>query len=177
MAHFRWTATQFIPYDNAKGEVNMRAHCACLGALLLSGCIGGPEPSPVARPVLELKQFMVWVIDPAADVVWESVKTIMTEDATKEVAPKTDEEWDNVRNAAAALMEAGSSLMMQGRARGADDWTQAARRLTDTARGALTAAQAKDAAAVFDAGGRIYNACAGCHRRFAPQLNAYAGPR
>jgi thiamine pyrophosphate-dependent acetolactate synthase large subunit-like protein len=120
---------------------------------------------------------MEWVIDPAADVVWESVKTIMTEQGTREIAPRTQEEWDAVRNAAALLAEAGSSLMMEGRARDRDAWMSAARRLTDAAQGALDAAQAKDAAAVFAAGGRIYNACSGCHVRYAPQLNADAGPR
>jgi hypothetical protein len=36
---------------------------------------------------------MEWVIDPAADVVWDSVKSISTEAGTKEVSPQTDEQW------------------------------------------------------------------------------------
>lgn len=152
----------------------------CLTALCLLGCGSVPESrasTAATAPELPLKQLMEWVIDPAADVVWESVKSISTDQGTKEIAPDTEEQWDAVRNAAAVLIETGASLTAEGRARGGDDWTRAARRLVDAARDALKAAQGKDAAAVFDAGGRIYNACAGCHHQYAPQLNAYASPR
>jgi cytochrome c556 len=47
----------------------------------------------------------------------------------------------------------------------------AVRRLTDTAEKAMKAAEAKDPAAVFDTGGEIYEACRGCHQRYAPRLN------
>lgn len=150
-----------------------------IGTLSLFGCSGLPQHSSVApmRPALEVKQLMEWVIDPAADVVWESVKTVMTEESTKEIAPGTQEEWDALRNAAALLTEMGNSLMIEGRARDRAGWMSAARRLTDAAQGALDAAQAKDAAAVFAAGGRVYDACSGCHFRYAPHLNADPGSR
>ena len=151
----------------------MAARWIALGVLCVLGCSTAPQPGPV----IELSQLMEWVIDPAADVVWDSVKTIATEEGTKEIAPRTQEEWDAVRNAAAVLAEAGSSLMSEGRARDHDRWMKAARRLIDAAQGALAAAQAKDAGALFAAGGRIYDACAACHRQYAPQLNAHAGTR
>ena len=92
----------------------MAARWIALGVLCVLGCSTAPQPGPV----IELSQLMEWVIDPAADVVWDSVKTIATEEGTKEIAPRTQEEWDAVRNAAAVLAEAGSSLMSEGRARG-----------------------------------------------------------
>ena len=150
-----------------------------LAALCLAGCGGVPADRGSAgiAPELQLKQLMEWVIDPAADVLWDSVKSISNEQGTREIAPRTQEEWDAVRNAAAALIEAGVSLTAEGRPRGGEDWVRAVRGMTGAARAAFDAAQAKNAAAVFDAGGRLYNACAGCHRQFAPQLNASAGPR
>jgi hypothetical protein len=149
-----------------------------LAAALQSGCAEVPAPPPSElRPALSLKQMMEWVIDPAADAVWDSVKTIITEQGTKEIAPQTQEQWDAVRNGAAMLVESSSLLMMRTRARDQGEWIAAARRLAETAEKALKAAASKDAAGVFAAGGEIYDACAACHRQYAPQLNADSSAR
>jgi len=144
-----------------------------LSTVLLCGCSPPPPPPPPAAPpftaVVNLKQLMEWVIDPAADVIWDSVKTIITEKDTKEIAPQTDEQWAIVRNGAATLAESGNLLMIDGRAKDNNEWMAAARRLITTAGQALKAAEVKDAAALFTAGGEVYNACRGCHQRYAPE--------
>jgi hypothetical protein len=159
----------------------MKARLVLLAAALQFGCGEAPKlaapPEGAARPVLSLKQLMEWVIDPAADAVWDPVKTIITEQGTQEIAPQTQEQWDAVRNGAAMLVESANLLMMEGRARDQGEWLAAARRLAATAGKALKAAEAKNAEAVFAAGGEIYNACSACHRRYAPQLNADSGAR
>jgi mono/diheme cytochrome c family protein len=140
--------------------------------LLLAGC-GAPPPPPPAPPytnTLAVKQVMEWVIDPAADVIWDSVKSVITEKGTQEIAPKTDADWDKVRDAAATLMEAGNALMIEGRARDKKEWMAAARKLSDAAGNALKAAQAKNTEAVFNEGGNIYKACAACHAQYAQYL-------
>ncbi len=141
--------------------------------LMLCGCKEPPPPPPPAPPyttTLALKQVMVWVIDPAVDVIWDSVKSIITEKGTQEFAPHTDAEWDAVRNAAATLMEAGNVLMLQGRALDQKDWMAAAKRLSDASSQALKAAQDKNVEAVFNEGGNIYKACAACHAKYAAHL-------
>ena len=147
-----------------------------LSAILLLGCSEPPQPSaqaaPASHPSLSIKQLMEWVIDPAADVVWESVKTIITEQGTKEIAPRTDEQWDAVRHGAAILAESGNLLLMEGRASDGAEWTKAAHGLTNAAEEALNAIAARNSEALFASGGHIYDACSGCHRQFAPQLNA-----
>ena len=152
-----------------------------LAAALQSGCGEAPKlpapPASAARPMLSLKQLMEWVIDPAADAVWESVKTIATEQGTREIAPQTQEQWDAVRNGAAMLVESSNLLTMHTRARDQGEWIAATRRLAGAAEKALRAAESKDAAGVFAAGGEIYDACSACHRRYAPQLNADSGAR
>ena len=143
-----------------------------LGSVLLCGC-NAPLPSPAAPPfhaVVAMKQLMEWVIDPAADVIWDSVKTVMTEKGTQEIAPQTDEQWDAVRNGAATLAESGNLLMIDGRARDGKEWMRAARRLMDAADQARKAAEAKKADALFAAGGVVYNACRACHQQYAPHL-------
>jgi hypothetical protein len=119
---------------------------------------------------------MEWVIDPAADVIWDSVKSISTEAGTKEIAPQTDEQWAAVRNAAATLTETGNMLMIQGRARDQKEWMNAARGLIRTADTAVKAAEAKNKDALFAAGGEIYTVCRGCHQQYASHLNASLSP-
>ena len=155
--------------DQGRKRLGRAGRVITLTVLPLLGCSEPPKPPP---PAMSLKQAMEWVIDPAADAVWEPVKTIITEKGTQEIAPQTQEQWDNVRNGAATLVAAGDLLMSEGYARDRGEWFASARRLIDTAKVALKAAEAKNAQAVFAAGGDIYNACAACHRRYAPQLNA-----
>ena len=141
----------------------------------LAGCgAPPPPPPPPAAPyttTLDMKQVMEWVIDPAVDVIWDSVKSVITEKGTQEIAPHTDAEWDKVRDAAATLVEASNALMVEGRARDKKEWMTSARRLGDSASLALKAAQAKNTEALFNEGGNIYKACAACHSRYAPHLS------
>ena len=145
------------------------------GMVLLLGC--SPPPPPATPPfttTLNMKQLMEWVMDPAADVIWDSVKSIITEKGTREIAPHTDAEWDAVRNAAATVMEAGNLLMIEGRAKDNKAWMAAARRLSDAANQAIKAAQAKNTEALFTEGGNIYKACSACHAQYAAHLQGAA---
>jgi hypothetical protein len=146
-----------------------------LSLLIVAGCEAPPPPPPPPAPpyttTLSLKQVMEWVIDPAADVIWDSVKTVITEKGTQEIAPKTDADWDKVRDGAATLMEASNTLMIEGRARDKKEWMTAARRLGDAANEALKAAQAKNTETLFNEGGNIYKACAACHSKYATHLD------
>jgi cytochrome c556 len=141
---------------------------AALLALLLISCSEPPPPPPPFHAVVPFRELMLWVIDPAADAVWESVQTIMTEKGTVEKFPKTDEEWAVARNGAATLAEAANLLMMEGRARDNKEWMTKARKLMDAAEVALKAADAHNVDALFAAGGDIFNACDGCHLRYQP---------
>jgi hypothetical protein len=113
-----------------------------------------------------MKEVMQQVIDPAADVVWESVAIIITEKGEDHRAPKTDEQWDAVRNAAATMLESSNLLLLPGRARDDKQWTEAVKRLAQAAATSLKAAQAKDVTALFDSGATVYNACSACHARY-----------
>lgn len=133
-------------------------------AALLLGCDAN---TPQNDTKLSIHQLMEWVIDPNADVIWDSVKTISNIKGTTEIYPRTEAEWDAVRNSAATLIEAGNMLTLQGRAKDQKQWTSYARLLSKTAETALKAAQAKNKDALFDAGGDIYSACKGCHDKYA----------
>jgi len=142
----------------------LKALAIVLSATLFLGC--SPKPAQ-PNTTLTMKQVMEWVIDPNADVVWDSVKSISNAKGTTEIYPRTDAQWEAVRNSAATLVEAGNLLMLAGRAKDDKQWMTYSQRLSRTAEIALKAAQDKNKDALFDAGGNIYNACKACHDKYA----------
>ena len=131
------------------------------------------------------------MVDPSADFLFESVATIGDEQGIREIAPRTDEEWQEVRRRAIVLLEAPNLLIMQGRAvAGPTDTSQnpaielqpeqiqalidadrpafieRARSLQDAAMLALKASEAKNKDALFAASERIDKACENCHLKY-----------
>ena len=137
-----------------------------LAALFVfSGCAEEQAPAPY-NPIVDTIQFMDWILDPQADVIWGSAGTITTIEGVEDLAPTTQEGWDQVRNAAATLAETGNLLMMPGHSRG-EDWNEIAQGLTQTAVLLIDAAENKNDEQVFDYGGQLYNVCVACHQLYA----------
>jgi hypothetical protein len=138
-----------------------------------------------------IKDIMLSIVDPSADVVWESVKTIVGPQGIQEIAPKTDEEWEEVRRGAIRLAEATNLLMIPGRrvarpgekseapgielephemdaliSKDRAGWLQRAKALHEAAELALKAIDAKDVEAITDVGERMEHACEGCHFQY-----------
>jgi hypothetical protein len=103
--------------------------CAVLAALSgLSACqktavtaalpAAVSTPAPPATPFqikASIQELMDAVIDPAADALWDSVSITETVKGTVFHQPKTDEEWQEVRRYAIALIEGTNLLVMDGR--------------------------------------------------------------
>ena len=137
----------------------------CLTAGIAAAC-SGPQPPPF-KPVVDVKLMMQSVVDPQADVIWESVHTVITKEGTKEIRPRTEQEWETVRNAAVVLTESGNLLMMVPRAYDAGDWMTMSQRLVDVGSAALKAAQGKNVDGIWDVGENIDNVCEACHQEYA----------
>jgi hypothetical protein len=140
----------------------------------LCGCKAETPQAPAAsaasvefREAADVKQVMNWIMEPNADVVWDAVGSIMTDAGEESLQPETDEEWTAVRDAAATVAESANLLLTPGRLRDRDDWVKHAHRLTDAAKEALAAAEAKDVEALFTAGGNMYIVCTECHAQYA----------
>jgi hypothetical protein len=135
---------------------------------VLAGCSPGTETASAApyRAVTDTKQFMNWILDPSADVIWGAAGYVVTEAGTEDLSPTTDEGWEAVRNAAAVVAEAGNLLMMPGHAQPGDDWTEIAQGLTATGELLIDAAERRDSEAVFSYGGTLYNVCVSCHQLY-----------
>ena len=173
--------------------------CLCLFLVTISLAFGSAcqakqsasAAQPEYMPTATIKDIMDAIVDPSADVVWESVQTIVTPAGVDERSPKTDEEWAAVRRGAIRVVEGTNLLMMPGRhvARPHEksetpgvelepeeieaninkdraQWNKLARGLYDTTMEALKAIDAKDAQALVDIGGRMDNACENCHMTY-----------
>src|SRR5918994_4289721 len=93
-----------------------------LGSLALHQACQSSQPTqpaaaaqPPYAPTATIKDIMLNIIDPAADVVWLSVTSVQSAEGLVDTAPKTDEDWKKVRSGAITLMEASNLLMMPGR--------------------------------------------------------------
>jgi hypothetical protein len=137
-----------------------------MAGLFLTSC----QPEPPYREVVDLRELMLHVIEPAAEVYWDSVGTVMDLEGTHEIAPSNVNEWLVVENAAATVAEAGNLLLLPSRRRDDPRWNDFAGDLIDAGRAALEAADSRDPDAVFEAGGNLYFTCADCHAVFAPAL-------
>ena len=154
------------------------------------------EPQqPEYAPTATIKDIMLSIIDPSADVVWQAVATVITANGTEEIVeeifPRTDEEWTNVRHGAITLIEAANLLMIPGRRvarpgeksefpgveldpeemdvlinEGREAWNSRATALHDATLAALQAIDAQDAETLLDVGGGIEDTCEGCHSQY-----------
>ena len=136
------------------------ASCATIAA-----CATQAEGPPF-KPVANVDQLMDAVIQPAADVYWGSVSTIVDKDGITENFPRTDEEWEAVWAAAMTIAESGNLLMMSSRAQDSEDWTKWSSQLVDIGVEAAQAAEAKNPELVLEKGEAVYNVCTGCHMQY-----------
>ncbi len=177
----------------------MRGTCAvaAAAALFVVAACSSSKPAPAAQtePPFRLtgtiKEIMDSVVDPNADVLWDSVSTTINREGTTEKQPRTDEDWKMVRRSAVALVEATNLLVIEGRkmAPAGDKsenpdielapeqmqklmdadraaWVKNAHGLHDAAMVALKAIDAKDVKGLMDAGEGIDTACENCHKQY-----------
>jgi hypothetical protein len=155
---------------------------ALLASLLLASACDSSREAPVTstpaaaatyHPVADIRQTMTAILDPAADVIWDSAGFIITADGETDLSPTTVAGWDRVVNAALVVAETGNLLLMPGRSAG-PTWNAFASTLTAAGESALGAAIARDAQALFAAGGEIYQVCRDCHDRYMMPLEQAA---
>jgi hypothetical protein len=153
-------------------------------------------PAAVASPFIvtaSIQDIMSSIVDPSADYLWQSVSIVTNEKGTEHHQPRTDEEWAEARKRAITLIESANLLAMEGRRvvepgkkledEGVPGVLSAAesQKLVDAdranfaahARGLhaaatvmLKAIDAKDANALLEAGGPLYDACEVCHLKY-----------
>jgi hypothetical protein len=86
-----------------------------------------------------IQEIMEAIVDPAADVLWESVGSTITLQGTQDRRPQKDEEWQQLRRNAITLIEATNLLAMEGR----QIVPAGGKMLDEGAQGVLTAVEAQ----------------------------------
>ncbi len=149
-----------------------------------------PRPPDLLRPAT-IKDIMDSMVNPSGEFVFESVQQISDEHGIREKAPKTDADWEAVREHVMVLIEAPNLLVMPGRKDAPPDvksqnpgielepaqiqklidgdrfaFIRRARRLQDAATVALKAVDAKNKDALFQAEDGIDQACENCHLHY-----------
>jgi hypothetical protein len=114
--------------------------------------------APSFQPVGNISELMISMIYPTSDALFYIERT----------PPKTDVEWNALRNQALTLAESGNLLMMAGRAKDQGDWIKDSKMLVEVGRAAYKAAQAKNLDAIVALNDQLYSSCVTCHTTYRP---------
>jgi hypothetical protein len=120
----------------------------------------------VITPVASVKQIMNGIVGPAANRIFGAVGTVISDKGTVEKAPHTDNEWEAVGDDAAALIESGNLILMNGRAVDQGDWVRMSQAMIDAGKIVLRAAQTKSPDKVFESGEAVNESCDNCHQKY-----------
>ena len=150
-------------------------------------------PDSPFRLTATIQDIMDAEVDPAADFLWGSVGFVANQKGVEDRRPRTDKEWETVRNNVIILIEATNLLAMPGRqvatagsrldpseVAGIDDpkdiqkaidanftaFVGYAHGLHDAGMAMLAAIDKKDAEAMGPAGEKLDAACEACHRAY-----------
>jgi cytochrome c556 len=133
----------------------------CIAAVTLTNLALGQihAETPNASASLSMSAFMINVVNPAANSVWNGGRA----------EKLTDEDWNSIRRAAAQLTGSIATISVGGPVaaeRGRADslvWQEWARRFMDTVRAIKRSAAEKDQAALARAGDTLSEVCESCH--------------
>ena len=168
---------------------------ACQAQQPSPGATTAPAAAPPAQPqyttTATVKDIMLHIVDPAGDLVWDSVATVVDRQGTHQTTPKTDQDWAKVRSGAIMLAEASNLLIVPGRHvaqpgeksetpgielepsemealinKDRASWHKRAAHLHDVAVDVLKVIDERDDKKLFDVGAKIDEACENCHRQY-----------
>jgi hypothetical protein len=176
--------------------IALAAGCQAPPATPASPAPSTPPADPPFRATSTIRELMQSMVAPSAQGLWDSVGRISDARGTRDLEPRTDEEWAAVRRHAVSLLETTNLLLIPGRhvARAgqqtlkADDatpgselppseieklvnqywvvWTAMAHNLHGTATSMLDAIDKKDVARLESIGSDLDGVCEVCHLTF-----------
>jgi hypothetical protein len=156
-----------------------------------------PNTTPLLgdmKPIVSVKELMQYMIDPASDYIFDSVKTFVQPNGkVVEVEPKTDEDWEKLRVGAVTLAEGIYLLKVQrpftppgdvNNSVGPDatelspeqivakvngdpvEWNARIEALRNVGLEVLEIVKKKNTKELWDASENLDNACESCHRSY-----------
>lgn len=132
--------------------------------LMLVGLVLTVSQAAELEPELRVKQLMNGIITPATNTIWGAYQL------------ETDAQWQEVENAAYAVIGAANLLALGGSAEGEAEaaatkqWQEFNAQMLAASRQVLTAVAARDEEALSDVGNNaLYPPCESCHQQFQNQ--------
>ena len=132
--------------------------------LMLVGFVLTVSQAAELEPELQVKQLMNGIITPATNTIWGAYQL------------ETGAQWQEVENAAYAVIGAANLLAIGGSAEGEADaaateqWQEFNAQMLAASRQVLAAVAVRDEEALSDAGNNaLYPPCEGCHQQFQNQ--------
>ncbi len=109
-------------------------------------------------------ELMHLVVEPSADVLWDSAGWIMTLEGEYSLVPTDDDGWFAVESAASVIIESGNLLQLPERSSDrAASWLEYSTKMSEQGRLARQAALDRDGDALFQVGASLYQSCVECH--------------
>ena len=112
----------------------------------------------------EVHDLMAYVLDPAAEAIWDSAGFVITEEGETNLAPTNQEGWDKVKHGAKVISESSYLLSMPERAVDQAQWVALSMALKGMGEKAFKAAENEDPEALFEIGAELYQLCVACHQ-------------
>ncbi len=112
----------------------------------------------------EVHDLMAYVLDPAAEAIWDSAGFVITEEGETNLAPTNQEGWDKVKHGAKVISESSYLLSMPERAVDQAQWVALSMALKGMGEKAFKAAENEDSEALFEIGAELYQLCVACHQ-------------
>lgn len=132
----------------------------CLVLVFFSGLTFSQSENSVA-PILSVKEIMNSMITPTTATIWGAYEL------------ESDSEWQDVKNAAISLIEAGNLLFFGGSAQGEallareTEWQEFNQQMIKAAQEIIAAVDRRDEDALFTIGNdKLYPPCESCHQRY-----------
>jgi hypothetical protein len=150
----------------------MRSRSLCGAVIAVLASAAGCSKTELT-PIATVEQIMETAVEPVAYKVFDAAVWV---NGVQVGGPKTDDDWKMIEANALMLAETGNLLLMGSRMKDQTGWVTRTQAMMDAANEAARAAAGKNIDAVFNAGGKIYQSCTGCHLQYInPAVNRRAG--
>ena len=114
----------------------------------------------------EIHDLMAYILDPAAEVIWDSAGFVITEEGEFNLEPTDQEGWDKVKYGAKVISESSYLLSKPERALDNTQWVTLSMALKAIGERAFKAAENEDSEDLFKIGAELYQVCVACHQTY-----------
>ena len=137
-----------------------------LGFFLILLCLSWEGFTKETVEHSEIHDLMAYLLNPAAEAIWDSAGFVITEEGEFNLEPIDQEGWDKVKYGAKIISESSYLLSKPERALDQTQWVALSMALKGMGERAFKAAENEDAEDLFKIGAELYQVCVACHQTY-----------